>query len=89
MSNAARKQKGLDCKHLRTQCKNEQVPSHDLHLDQAVMCQDPNDKNGIQPPLQDCVKNQEVTWLLPNKVYNTERHKPTWSHTILKVKMNS
>ena len=44
MSNAARKQKGLDCEHLRTQCKNEQVPSHDLHLDQAVMYQDPNDK---------------------------------------------
>ena len=44
MSNAARKQKGLDCKHLRTQCKNEQAPLHDLHLDQAVMYQDPNDK---------------------------------------------
>ena len=39
-----RKQKGLDCKHLRTQCKNEQAPLHDLHLDQAVMYQDPNDK---------------------------------------------
>ena len=44
MSNAARKQKGLDCEHLRKQSKNEQVPSHDLHLDQAVMYQDPNDK---------------------------------------------
>ena len=33
MSNAARKQKGLDCRHLRTKSKNEQVPSHDLHLD--------------------------------------------------------
>ena len=44
MSNAARRQKGLDCKHLRTQYKNEQVPSYDLHLDQAVMYQDPSDK---------------------------------------------
>ena len=44
MSNAARRQKGLDCKHLRTQCENEQVPLHDLHLNQAVMYQDPNDK---------------------------------------------
>ena len=44
MSNTARKQRGLDCKHLRTKSKNEQVPSHDLHLDQAVMYQDPNDK---------------------------------------------
>ena len=44
MSNTARKQKGLDCEHLRTQSKNEQVPLHDLHLDQVVMYQDPNDK---------------------------------------------
>ena len=44
MSNAARIQKGLDCKQLRTQYKNEQVPLHDLHLDQVVMYQDPNDK---------------------------------------------
>ena len=44
MSNAARKQKGLDCEHLRTRPQNEQVPSHDLHLNQVVMYQDPNDK---------------------------------------------
>ena len=44
MSNAARKQKGLDCEQLRAQYKNEQLPSHDLHLDQAVMYQDPSDK---------------------------------------------
>ena len=44
MSNTARRQKGLDCEHLRTQSKNEQVPLHDLHLDQVVMYQDPNDK---------------------------------------------
>ena len=44
MSNVARKQKGLDCEQLRTKYKNEQLPSHDLHLNQAVMYQDPNDK---------------------------------------------
>ena len=44
MSNVARKQKGLDCEQLRAQYKNEQLPSHDLYLDQAVMYQDPNDK---------------------------------------------
>ena len=47
MSNAARRQKGLECEHLRTQSKNEQVPLHDLHLDQAVMYQDPNDKKMV------------------------------------------
>ena len=44
MSNAARRQKGLDCEHLRTQSKDEKMPSHDLHLDQVVMYQDPSDK---------------------------------------------
>ena len=43
-SNAARRQKGLDCKHLRTRPKYEEVPLHDLHLNQAVMYQDPNGK---------------------------------------------
>ena len=37
MSNAARKQQGLDCKDLRTKYKNEHLPSHNLHLNQAVM----------------------------------------------------
>ena len=44
MSNAARKQKGLDCEQLRIKHKNEQMPLHDLHLSQAVMYQDPSDK---------------------------------------------
>ena len=44
MSNTARRQKGLDCEHLRTRPKHEQMPSHDLHLNQVVMYQDPNDK---------------------------------------------
>ena len=44
MSNVARKQKGLDCEQLRIKHKNEQMPSHDLHLNQAVMYQDPSDK---------------------------------------------
>ena len=41
MSHAARKQKGLDCEDLRTHCKNEHFPMHDLHLHQVVMYQDP------------------------------------------------
>ena len=36
--------KGLDCEQLRPTYKNEQLPLHDLHLDQAVMYQDPSDK---------------------------------------------
>ena len=41
MSHARRKQKGLDCENLRTHCKYEHLPIHDLHLQQAVMYQDP------------------------------------------------
>ena len=44
MSHAARKQKGLDCEDFRTHCKYEHLPSHDLHLHQAVMHQDPSSK---------------------------------------------
>ena len=44
ISDAARKQLGLDCEDLRTKYKNEHLPSHDLHLNQAVMYQDPKTK---------------------------------------------
>ena len=40
MSHAARKQKVLDCENLRIHCKNEHLPMHDSHLQQAVMYQD-------------------------------------------------
>ena len=44
MSNAARKQQGLDCEDLRTIYKNEHLPSLDLHLNQVVMYQDSTTK---------------------------------------------
>ena len=44
ISNAARKQLGLDCEDLRTKYKNEHLPSHDLHFNQVVMYQDPTTK---------------------------------------------
>ena len=44
MSNATRKQKGLDCKDFRIKYKNEHLPLPDLHLNQAVMYQDPTTK---------------------------------------------
>ena len=44
ISNVARKQLGLDCKDLRTKYKNEHLPLHDLHLNQAVLYQDPTTK---------------------------------------------
>ena len=44
MSNAARKQLGLDCEDLRNNYKNEHLPSHNLHLGQDVMFQDSTSK---------------------------------------------
>ena len=41
MSNAARKQHGLGPEKLRVKCKNEWLPTHDLHIGQSVMYQDP------------------------------------------------
>ena len=40
MSNAASKQFGLGPEQFIMKSKNEQLPSHDLHLGQSVMYQD-------------------------------------------------
>ena len=60
MSHAARKQNGLDCANLRTHCKNEHLPKHDLHLQQVIMYQDPASKRCILPLLPCCAKNPEA-----------------------------
>ena len=44
ISNAARKQLGIDLENLRTKYKNEHLPSHDLYIDQTVMYQDSTSK---------------------------------------------
>ena len=44
MSNAGRKQLELACVDLRNKYKNEHLPLHDLHIDQAVMYQDSTSK---------------------------------------------
>ena len=41
MSNAARKQHALGPEQLRVKSKNEQLPTHYLHIGQSVMYQDP------------------------------------------------
>ena len=44
MSNSAKRQLGLETEKLRIKTKNENLPSHDLHLGQDVMMQDPTSK---------------------------------------------
>ena len=44
MSNSARRQLGLEAEKVRTKTKNENLLSHNLHLGQDVMMQDPTSK---------------------------------------------
>ena len=44
MPNCARRQLGLEAEKLRIKTKNENLPSHDLHLGQDIMMQDPTSK---------------------------------------------
>ena len=48
MSNSARRQLGLEADKIRTRLKNENLPSHDLHLGHDVMMQDQTSKDGHQ-----------------------------------------
>ena len=45
ISNAARKELGLDCENVRIMYRNDHLPSNNLHLNQAVMYQDPTSKH--------------------------------------------
>ena len=49
ISNAARRQLGIDCENLRTEYKNEHLPSQDLYIDIVDMHQDSEAKGGFQP----------------------------------------
>ena len=51
MSNAARKQLGLDSELLRNKHKNEHLPSHHLHVGQDVMFQDSKSKQWCPPTI--------------------------------------
>ena len=44
MSKSARKQLGIDCEDSRNKYKNEHLPPHGLHIDQAVTYQDSTSK---------------------------------------------
>ena len=44
MSNGARRQLGLEDEKVRTEVKNNNLPSHDLNLGQDIMMQDPTSK---------------------------------------------
>ena len=54
MSNSARRQLGLEAEKARTKTKNENLPSHDLYLDQDVMMQDPTSKQWSTAVITKC-----------------------------------
>ena len=62
MSNAARKQLGLQPEKLRTVYKNEHLPSHDLHIGQNVMYQDATSKQWYPATITSlCVQPRSYT----------------------------
>ena len=75
MSNAVRKQKGLDCEHLRIKSKMSRYHCMTYTWTKWSCTKTPMTRDGIQQPSPDCAKNPEVTWSLPNKGYNTGRPK--------------
>ena len=79
MSNAARRQKGLECKDSRAHCKNEHTPTHDFHIGQSVMYLNPVNRRWYLPQSQVSVKNLEVTRSKQMVVLYTEKHRTTWN----------
>ena len=76
MSNAARQQLGLQSERLRNVSKNENLPSHDLHIGQDVMYQDDSKQAVVSSHYyQLIVCSQDVTILPKGKVSPTGRHK--------------
>ena len=72
VSNATRKQQGLDCEDLRTKYENEHLPSHDLHLNQA----DPTTKRWFPATITKLCEGPRCYIITTKRVFNTERLKP-------------
>ena len=86
ISKVARKQLGLDCEDLRTKYKNEHLPLHDLHLNQAVMYQDPRTKWWFPATITKLCQEPRSYIITTKKVSSTEKLKLTWNHTIFRTR---
>ena len=91
MSYAARKQKGLDCEDLRTHCKNEHLLLHDLHLNQAVMYQDPASKRWYPATITKLcqeLRSYIITRKQGVQYRKTQAHLKSYHHKKTQVKNN-
>ena len=61
LSNAAKKQMGIQSEELRHRHKNQYLPTHDLSLNQTVMYQEAVNKKWYPAQNYKTVMNQEVT----------------------------
>ena len=98
MSNAARKQVGLQSKDMRWRPKNQYLPTHDLSLHQTVMYQDPVSKKRYPAKItilcdeprsyiitteEDTQYRKTQTHLKPYQPwYQTNRQEPQWNRDI-------
>ena len=73
MSNAARKQLGIQPEIVRNNDKNAVLPTHDLHVGQDVMYKDSASKHWYPAVLKSLYLNQEVKRSLQEMVLFTEK----------------
>ena len=76
MSNAARKQHGLGPQQLRVTSKNEQLPTHNLHIGQSVMYQHPVTKRWYPATIISQCQEPRSYKIRPEMVSCTGRCRP-------------
>ena len=75
MSNVARKQHRLDPEQLRVKSKNEQLPTHDLHIDQSVMYLNPVNRQWYPATITSQCQEPRSYNIRKKMVSSTGRHK--------------
>ena len=91
ISNAARKQLGIDCENLKTKHKNEHLPLHDLYLDQVVMYQDSTSKHWFPATITKLCQERRsdiITTKEGVQYRKTEAHLKPYSLKTRKLKIN-
>ena len=76
MSNVTRHQLSLKPGQLRSKCKNEHLPSHDVHLGQHVMFQDSTNKWWFPATITSIWSEPRSYKITTKKVSHTERLNP-------------
>ena len=85
MSNAARKQLGIQPEIIKNSDKHAVLPTHDLHVGPHVIFQDSTSKHWYPAVIKICVLNQEVTRYWQEMVLFTRKPNLIWSLLYLRT----